>query len=139
VDGMIALVDALEARDRYTCGHSARVAVVAGRLAQRIIGRAAECAEIQLAARLHDIGKVAVPDSLLDKPSSLTEAEVEVMDTHPIAAKASSGPLSNCAAWPVSFAAITNGGMERGIPTGLREHGFPSVRASWPSRIRGTR
>jgi putative nucleotidyltransferase with HDIG domain len=84
VDGMITLVDALEARDRYTCGHSTRVAWVAGRVAHRILPHAADAAEIKLAARLHDIGKVAVPDRLLDKPSRLTPDEVALMDTHPL-------------------------------------------------------
>lgn len=84
VDGMITLVDALEARDRYTCGHSARVASMAGKVARKVLGHAADAAEIQLAARLHDIGKVAVPDRLLDKPSCLTPEEVVLMDTHPL-------------------------------------------------------
>ncbi len=94
VDGMITLVDALEARDRYTCGHSTRVASTAGRLARRILGHAADIAEIQLAARLHDIGKVAVPDRLLDKPSGLTPEEVVLMDTHPLVGESILRPIS---------------------------------------------
>ncbi|MHB8107790.1 MAG: HD domain-containing phosphohydrolase, partial [Candidatus Cryosericum sp.] len=84
VDGMITLVNALEARDPYTRGHSTRVAWVAGKLAHRILAHAADAVEIELAARLHDIGKVAVPDRLLDKPSRLTPDEVLLMDTHPV-------------------------------------------------------
>ena len=123
VDGMIALVDALEARDRYTCGHSGRVAVVAGRLAQRVIGRAAECAEIQLAARLHDIGKVAVPDSLLDKPSSLTEAEIEVMDTHPIVGESILRPIVEL----------------RGVACIIRSHHERWDGTGYPDGLAGTR
>jgi len=94
VDGMITLVDALEARDRYTCGHSSRVASMAGKVARKVLGHAADAVEIQLAARLHDIGKVAVPDSLLDKPSSLTPEEVVLMDTHPLVGESILRPIA---------------------------------------------
>ncbi|MHB8107310.1 MAG: HD-GYP domain-containing protein [Candidatus Cryosericum sp.] len=94
VDGMITLVDALEARDRYTRGHSTRVAVLAGKVARRVLNRAPEVAEIELAARLHDIGKVAVPDRLLDKPSTLTPTEVAIMDTHPLVGESILRPIS---------------------------------------------
>jgi putative nucleotidyltransferase with HDIG domain len=123
VDGMIALVDALEARDRYTCGHSARVAVVADKLAQRVIGRATECAEIQLAARLHDIGKVAVPDSLLDKPSSLTQDEVEVMDTHPVVGESILRPIVEL----------------RGVALIIRNHHERWDGTGYPDGLAGTR
>ena len=94
VDGMITLVDALEARDRYTRGHSTRVAFMAGKVARRVLGHAADAAEIRLAARLHDIGKVAVPDRLLDKPSSLTPEEVVIMDTHPLVGESILRPIA---------------------------------------------
>jgi putative nucleotidyltransferase with HDIG domain len=84
VDGMITLVNALEARDQYTCGHSSRVALIAGTVARAVLSDARDAAEIELAARLHDIGKVAVPDHLVDKPTRLTPDEVALMDTHPL-------------------------------------------------------
>lgn len=125
VDGMITLVDALEARDRYTCGHSTRVAVMAGKVARRVLGHAADAAEIQLAARLHDIGKVAVPDRLLDKPSSLTPEEVALMDTHPLVGESILRPIAQLR----NVAVIIRNHHERwdgaGYPDGLSGEHIP--------------
>ena len=125
VDSMITLVDALEARDRYTRGHSTRVAFLAGRVARRVLGRAADVAEIELAARLHDIGKVAVPDYLLDKPSSLTREEVVIMDTHPLVGESILRPIVQLR----NVAAIIRNHHERwdgaGYPDGLSGEHIP--------------
>ncbi|MEN6551110.1 MAG: HD domain-containing phosphohydrolase, partial [Candidatus Cryosericum sp.] len=87
------------------------------------IGRAAECAEIQLAARLHDIGKVAVPDSLLDKPSSLTRDEVEVMDTHPVVGESILRPIVEL----------------RGVALIIRNHHERWDGTGYPDGLAGTR
>ncbi|MCX6085494.1 MAG: HD domain-containing protein [Caldiserica bacterium] len=125
VDGMITLVDALEARDRYTCGHSSRVAFMAGKVARKVLGHAADAVEIQLAARLHDIGKVAVPDSLLDKPSSLTPEEVALMDTHPLVGESILRPIAQLR----NVAIIIRNHHERwdgaGYPDGLAGEHIP--------------
>lgn len=125
VDGMITLVDALEARDRYTSGHSTRVAFMAGKVARRVLGHAADVAEIELAARLHDIGKVAVPDRLLDKPSSLTREEVTLMDTHPLVGENILRPILQLR----SVAVIIRNHHERwdgaGYPDGLSGERIP--------------
>ncbi len=125
VDGMITLVDALEARDRYTRGHSTRVAFLAGKIARRALGHAADVAEIELAARLHDIGKVAVPDRLLDKPSSLTPEEVAIMDTHPLVGESILRPIAQLR----NVAAIIRNHHERwdgaGYPDGLSGEHIP--------------
>ncbi len=80
VRGMIA---ALEARDRFTAGHSERVAALA-----ELLGRAAglrenELAELVLAALLHDIGKLGVSRAILTKPGPLDEREWAEMRLHP--------------------------------------------------------
>jgi putative nucleotidyltransferase with HDIG domain len=125
VDGMITLVDALEARDRYTRGHSTRVAFLAGKIAHRVLGHAAAVAEIELAARLHDIGKVAVPDRLLDKPSSLTPEEITIMDTHPLVGESILRPIPQLR----DVAAIIRNHHERwdgaGYPDGLSGEHIP--------------
>ena len=125
VDGMITLVDALEARDKYTCGHSTRVALMAGKIARRVLGHAADVAEIELAARLHDIGKVAVPDRLLDKPSGLTPEEVVLMDTHPLVGENILRPISQLR----NVATIIRNHHERwdgaGYPDGLSGEYIP--------------
>jgi len=125
VDGMITLVNALEARDPYTCGHSTRVAWVAGKVARRILDHATDAAEIELAARLHDIGKVAVPDRLLDKPSRLTPDEVALMDTHPVVGEDILRPIAELH----NVASIIRSHHERwdgdGYPDGLSAERIP--------------
>jgi putative two-component system response regulator len=71
-----------EFRDADTGEHTKRVGDLAAEIAHAI-GRPPEwCERLRLAARLHDIGKVAVPDSVLLKPGSLTVEEFELMKTH---------------------------------------------------------
>ncbi len=124
-DGMITLVNALEARDRYTCGHSSRVARIAGAVSRKVLPRTADSMEVELAARLHDIGKVVVPDRLLDKPSSLTPAEILLMDTHPLVGERILQPIVELR----TVASIIRSHHERwdgkGYPDGLSGDGIP--------------
>jgi putative two-component system response regulator len=76
------LAMATEARDDLTGEHTRRVGVLAGELAQ-IIGLSSEQVElIRRAAPVHDIGKIAIPDSVLHKQGALNAAETAVMRTH---------------------------------------------------------
>jgi len=77
-----ALVAALDARDRYTAGHSAAVAVYARDIAERIGLSPAEQQLAHLAGLVHDIGKVGLPPGLLEKPGSLTLEERRIMEEH---------------------------------------------------------
>jgi len=79
-----SLVNALDAKDSYTCGHSDRVAEFA-RLTAAAMGRDEnECEEIHMAGLLHDIGKVGIPDEVLNKPCKLTVQETELIQQHPV-------------------------------------------------------
>lgn len=79
-----SLVNALDAKDSYTCGHSDRVAEFA-RLTAAAMGRDEnECEEIHMAGLLHDIGKVGIPDEVLNKPDKLTPEETELIQRHPV-------------------------------------------------------
>ncbi len=75
---------ALDLRDRMTEGHSKRVAELAIRLAQAMGVSEADLVHIRRGALLHDIGKIGIPDSILQKPGPLTEGEWEVMQRHPV-------------------------------------------------------
>lgn len=75
VRALASLVEAVGARDPYTRAHSLRVARYAAAIAKELGLSKAECREIVLAAELHDVGKIGVPDELLCKPGSLSEAE----------------------------------------------------------------
>jgi putative nucleotidyltransferase with HDIG domain len=79
----LALVRALDARDPYTAGHSAAVAVYARDLARAAGYSADEVAMIQLAALLHDVGKIAVPLEILTKPGRLSDEEWLEIRRHP--------------------------------------------------------
>ena len=78
------LVEALEARDPYTCGHSGRVADMALELASRIELMGAELETVHMAAHLHDIGKIGVPDQILRKPCGLLPHEWAAIQRHPV-------------------------------------------------------
>ena len=66
-----ALINAMDAKDAYTCGHSDRVATIAERLAQQLQLSETACRQVYVAGLLHDIGKVGVPDAVLGKPGKV--------------------------------------------------------------------
>jgi HD-GYP domain-containing protein (c-di-GMP phosphodiesterase class II) len=81
-DVIRALVNAVEARDPYTCGHSERVASFARCLAL-VSGQPAGAHErVYLTGLLHDVGKIAIPDGVLQKPGKLNDEERAIIETH---------------------------------------------------------
>lgn len=76
------LADAIDAKDTYTNGHSSRVAEYALRIARRYGYNREQQDEIYMAGLLHDVGKIGVPDSVINKPSRLTEEEYAQIKTH---------------------------------------------------------
>jgi ribonuclease P protein subunit RPR2 len=79
-----ALTNAVEARDSYTGKHAERVAAYGLELAKVIDSDLACDPQIEFGFLLHDVGKVAVPDSILHKPKALTSGEQELMRRHPV-------------------------------------------------------
>jgi HD-GYP domain-containing protein (c-di-GMP phosphodiesterase class II) len=79
-----AMVNTIDAKDSYTCGHSDRVATIARLLAQELGLDEAEAERVYLAGLLHDIGKIGVPDNILLKAGKLTDAEFEMIKKHPV-------------------------------------------------------
>jgi len=77
------LTAALEARDPYSEDHSRRVADMALDLARKVGLRDAEVEYIHMAAHLHDIGKIGVPDHILRKPGPLLPHEWALIRRHP--------------------------------------------------------
>ncbi|MEA5039295.1 MAG: HD-GYP domain-containing protein [Clostridiaceae bacterium] len=78
------LAAALEAKDQYTEGHSQRVGYYAERIGRQMGLGTRQLDLLRSAAVFHDIGKIGVPDSILQKPSPLTQEEFEVIRQHPI-------------------------------------------------------
>ena len=79
-----ALVATVEAKDKYTHGHSERVTKFAMAIAEDMRLSPEMLDTIRLGALLHDIGKIAVPERILNKPSRLTEAEFTIIKNHPV-------------------------------------------------------
>lgn len=74
---------AIDAKDKYTNGHSIRVALYSREIARRIGFSEKEQERIYYVALLHDIGKIGIPDGILNKPGKLTEEERLIIQTHP--------------------------------------------------------
>lgn len=73
----------IDAKDPYTNGHSIRVAMYSRELAKRMGLSEWEQERIYYVALLHDIGKIGIPDNILNKPGKLSNAEMKIIQTHP--------------------------------------------------------
>ena len=82
VETVTALALAIDAKDQYTQGHSQKVSAYAAMLAQAVGRSPSEVEEIRLAGLLHDIGKVGIPEAILNKSGTLNTSEWETMKTH---------------------------------------------------------
>ena len=119
------LADTVDLRDRYTGGHSKGVAALVHRTLVQLKIAGQEATLIETAARLHDIGKIGVPDSILKKPGTLSPEEMTVMRSHP----------QRGAELITKYKDFSRGALmikhhhERwdgaGYPKGLREHEIP--------------
>jgi putative two-component system response regulator len=78
------LANAIEGRDQYTRGHVDRVTKYTIWLAEALRWPSESVRILEIGARLHDIGKIVVPDQILNKPSKLNEEEWKLMRRHPI-------------------------------------------------------
>lgn len=78
----LALV--LDLKDNYTANHSFNVMNYCNLLAEKMSLPAEQIKELRYAALLHDIGKIGIPDSVLNKPGRLTDAEYEAIKQHPV-------------------------------------------------------
>jgi diguanylate cyclase (GGDEF)-like protein len=78
-----SLAKAVDARDAYTGSHSERVGELAARISRRLGLDDAQVELTRLAASLHDLGKLAIPEEILRKPSALNESECLVLQRHP--------------------------------------------------------
>lgn len=83
LDTVKSLSQAIEAKDPYTNGHSQRVGEYACKLAERIGLSQKRIENLKIAAILHDIGKIGIEESILNKPGRLTEEEFDKIKQHP--------------------------------------------------------
>jgi putative nucleotidyltransferase with HDIG domain len=78
-----ALMSAMEARDNYTEGHSKRVAQISESIARELKYNDWKIEQLNIAALLHDVGKIGIDDYILNKPGKLTDEEFDIIKTHP--------------------------------------------------------
>ncbi|MCK9362864.1 MAG: HD domain-containing protein [Syntrophales bacterium] len=83
VDMVKSLVQAIEIKDTYTRGHSERVCRYSMLLAEKMGLDEEQKANLQWAGMLHDVGKIGITETILNKPGPLTEDEYEQVKTHP--------------------------------------------------------
>lgn len=79
-----ALAASVDAKDRYTHGHSSRVAEYSREIARRAGYTEEEQDTIYMLGLLHDVGKIGVPDSIINKPGRLNDEEFAAIKTHPV-------------------------------------------------------
>ena len=78
-----ALAKTIDAKDKYTNGHSTRVAEYSMLIAKRMGYEGEKLEQLEFSALLHDIGKIGVPREIINKPARLTDEEYEIIKTHP--------------------------------------------------------
>ncbi|WP_432736197.1 HD-GYP domain-containing protein [Maridesulfovibrio sp. FT414] len=78
-----SLGNAIDAKDPYTCSHSEDVAVLSHKIGMQMGLEADRCDLLHIAGHLHDIGKIGVPDAILQKDGRLTDEEFKVIQRHP--------------------------------------------------------
>jgi HD-GYP domain-containing protein (c-di-GMP phosphodiesterase class II) len=83
VQSVIALANAIDIRDTYTNTHSQQIANWAAKTARHLGCTPEEINEIYLGGLLHDIGKIGIPDAILQKPTKLNGDEWKIVHTHP--------------------------------------------------------
>ena len=82
IQTIMTIANTIDAKDEYTRGHSRRVAEYAAAIAKELGLSAEEVSDIRYIGLLHDIGKIGIPDSVLNKPGKLTNEEYQVMKSH---------------------------------------------------------
>lgn len=84
IQAIMTVANTVDAKDDYTKGHSMRVAAYAQMMAERIGWSEEEAHNLYFVAMLHDVGKIGVPDAVLNKPFGLTELEFRLIKEHAI-------------------------------------------------------
>lgn len=83
-DIVLAFVNTMEAKDGYLCGHSLNVSFYAKHICQQLNLSSSDCKNIALAGIFHDMGKIGVSETLLNKPGKLADDEWEEIKKHPV-------------------------------------------------------
>lgn len=83
LQAMLSLAQTIDAKDKYTKGHSTRVAKYSKKIAMKLGLSEAEQDTVYFMGLLHDIGKIGIPDEIINKPQKLTDEEFAIIQKHP--------------------------------------------------------
>lgn len=123
--GVRALLAAVQARDSYTAAHSRSVVALAGDVARELAADAALIHAIELVALLHDIGKLTIPDAILNHPGRLAPTEWIVMQGHSAAGAAIAADIPELATLAPAIRAEHERWDGAGYPDGLVGEAIP--------------
>ena len=84
LNSIMVIANTIDAKDAYTSGHSMRVAQCSAAIARKLNWSDKEVQNIHNVGLLHDIGKIGVPDAILNKPGKLSNEEFELIKKHPV-------------------------------------------------------
>ena len=122
-----ALAASVDAKDRYTHGHSSRVAEYSREIARRAGFSAAEQDEIYMMALLHDVGKIGIQDAIINKNGRLTDEEYAAIKTHPAVGAEILGNIEDYPELAVGARWHHERFDGRGYPDGLAGRDIPEV------------
>ncbi len=122
-----ALATAIDAKDEYTHGHSMRVAEYAQKIAM-VAGKDIDfCSEIYFAGLLHDVGKIGVPNKIINKNGKLTEEEFAEIKKHPVIGKQILSSISKSPYLSIAANSHHERYDGRGYPEGLKGDDIPEI------------
>jgi putative nucleotidyltransferase with HDIG domain len=125
--GVQALLAAVDARDHYTGDHSKSVVRLSAQVARRLDLSTRQITETEQVALLHDVGKVAVPDQILQKPGPLDDRERKLIEDHPVVGAKIVRSIAGLAHLAPAIRAGHERWDGRGYPDGLAGESIPII------------
>ena len=122
-----ALATAIDAKDKYTHGHSTRVADYSLKLARALGKSDEECQKVYYAALLHDVGKIGIPDRIINKDGKLTDEEFSQIRMHPVYGNSILSRISESPYLSIGAHYHHERYDGRGYPTGLKGDDIPEI------------
>lgn len=123
----MALAEAIDAKDPYTSGHSKRVAEYSAKIAKAYGKDEAYCQDIYQIGLLHDVGKIGVPNAIINKPTKLTDEEYEIIKTHTTKGREILSKISLSPNLPIGANYHHERYDGKGYPEGLKGEQIPEI------------
>ncbi len=122
-----ALASAIDAKDPYTHGHSARVAMYSVQIAREAGLSEEMCEQVYFAALLHDVGKIGVPSAIINKAGRLTDEEFRMIKQHPVTGNQILSSIQQSPYLSIGAHYHHERYDGRGYPTGLKGNDIPEI------------